>query len=101
MTEHRAIERMLAVLEAAAQRLGGQRMGLGVAAVSLHFGHWAYGSNDVEIDGETVKGDDRRSKGVCPNTAVDLDEGMETTCLAAPIGGSSSFYDTKVNLVKV
>jgi hypothetical protein len=30
-----------------------------------------------------------------------LDEAMQTTCLTDPIGGSSSFYDTKVNLVKV
>jgi anaerobic selenocysteine-containing dehydrogenase len=73
----------------------------GVVAVSWHFGHWAYGSSDVEIDGETIKGDDRRSKGVNPNAAMDLDEGMQTTCLTDAIGGSSSFYDTKVNLVKV
>jgi anaerobic selenocysteine-containing dehydrogenase len=73
----------------------------GVVAISWHFGHWAYGSSDVEIDGEKIKGDDRRSKGVNPNAAMILDEGMETTCLTDPIGGSSSFYDTKVNLVKV
>jgi tetrathionate reductase subunit A len=73
----------------------------GVVAVSWHFGHWAYGSSDVEIDGDTIKGDDRRSKGVCPNAAMDLDEGMKTTPLTDPIGGSSSFYDTKVNLIKV
>jgi anaerobic selenocysteine-containing dehydrogenase len=73
----------------------------GVAAVSWHFGHWAYGASDVEIDGETIKGDERRAKGVCANAANDLDEGMQTTCLTDPIGGSSSFYDTKVNLVKV
>jgi anaerobic selenocysteine-containing dehydrogenase len=73
----------------------------GVVAVSWHFGHWAYGSSDVEIDGETVKGDDRRGKGLCANAANDLDEGTKTTCLTDPIGGSSSFYDTKVNLVKV
>jgi anaerobic selenocysteine-containing dehydrogenase len=73
----------------------------GVVAVSWHFGHWAYGASDIKIDGETVKGDERRGKGVCANAAVDLDEKMGTTCLTDPIGGSSSFYDTKVNLVKV
>ncbi len=72
----------------------------GVVAVSWHFGHWAYGSSDVEIDGEKIKGDDRRGKGVNPNAAMLLDEGMQTTCLTDPIGGSSSFFDTKVNLVK-
>ncbi len=78
-----------------------QGMRPGVAAVSWHFGHWAYGSSDLEIDGETIKGDDRRAKGVCPNAAMDLDEAMQTTCLTDPIGGSASFYDTKVRLVKV
>ncbi|MEE8347428.1 MAG: molybdopterin dinucleotide binding domain-containing protein, partial [Dehalococcoidia bacterium] len=73
----------------------------GVVAVSWHFGHWAYGSSDVEIDGETIKGEDRRGKGVNPNAANDLDEAMKTTCLTDPIGGSSSHFDTKVNLVKV
>ena len=43
----------------------------------------------------------RRSKGICPNAAMILDEGTKTTCLTDPIGGSSSYYDTKVNLVKV
>jgi anaerobic selenocysteine-containing dehydrogenase len=73
----------------------------GVVAVSWHFGHWAYGASDVEIDGKTVKGDGRRGKGVCPNAANDLDEGMKTTCLTDAIGGSSSHFDTKVNLIKV
>jgi len=73
----------------------------GVVALSWHFGHWAYGATDVEVDGETVKGDERRSKGLCPNAAMLLDEGMGTTCLTDPIGGSSSFYDTPVRLVKV
>jgi anaerobic selenocysteine-containing dehydrogenase len=73
----------------------------GVVAVSWHFGHWAYGAEDIEIDGDTVKGDDRRGKGVNANAANMLDEAMKTTCLTDPIGGSSSFYDTKVNLVKV
>jgi anaerobic selenocysteine-containing dehydrogenase len=84
---------------AKAKRIEGMRPG--VAAVSWHFGHWAYGASDVEIDGKTVKGDDRRGKGVCPNAANDLDEGMKTTCLTDPIGGSSSHFDTKVNLIKV
>ncbi len=78
-----------------------QGMRPGVAAVSWHFGHWAYGANDVEIDGETIKGEERRAKGICANAANDLDEAMQTTCLTDPIGGSSSHFDTKVRLVKV
>ena len=73
----------------------------GVVVVSHHYGHWAYGSQDVNIDGETVKGDDRRSKGLNPNGAMRLDDHTKTACLTDPIGGSASFYDTRVKLVKV
>ncbi|MBI2912756.1 MAG: molybdopterin-dependent oxidoreductase, partial [Chloroflexi bacterium] len=73
----------------------------GVVVVSHHYGHWAYGSDDVVIDGETWKGDDRRGKGLNPNGAMRLDEHTKTSCLSDPIGGSASFYDTRINLVKV
>ncbi|MFQ5380845.1 MAG: molybdopterin dinucleotide binding domain-containing protein, partial [Dehalococcoidia bacterium] len=73
----------------------------GVVAVSWHYGHWAYGASDVVVDGERIKGDERRGKGLCPNAIMLLDEGTETTCLTDPIGGSASFYDTPVSLVKV
>ncbi len=73
----------------------------GVVVVSHHFGHWAYGSNDVEIDGERIRGDERRGKGLNPNPAMRLDEHTQTGPLTDPIGGSASFYDTRVSLVKV
>ncbi len=73
----------------------------GVILVSFHFGHWAYGARDVLVDGQTIKGDPRRGVGVCSNPVLLLDEGTKTTCLTDPIGGSASFYDTKVKLVKV
>jgi len=73
----------------------------GVVVVSHHFGHWAYGSNDVEIDGEKIRGDERRGKGLNPNPAMRLDEHTQTGPLTDPIGGSASFYDTRVSLVKV
>ena len=72
----------------------------GVVVVSHHYGHWAYGSDDVVIDGETVKGDDRRNKGLNPNPAMRLDDHTKTTCLTDPVGGSASFYDTRIKLVK-
>ncbi len=73
----------------------------GVVAVSWHFGHWAYGASDFEIDGKIIKGDPRRSKGLCPNAAMRIDPTLKNMCLTDLIGGSSSFYDTKVKLVKV
>jgi anaerobic selenocysteine-containing dehydrogenase len=73
----------------------------GVIAVSFHYGHWAYGARDVMVDGKTIPGDTNRSRGTCPNAVMRLDKYNKATCLTDPIGGSSSFLDTKINLVKV
>ena len=73
----------------------------GVVAISTGYGHWAYGSSDVEIDGEIVKGDSRRGTGIHPNPLFRLDDNLRGTPMSEPIGGSVSFYDTKVNITKV
>ncbi len=74
----------------------------GVISFVLGFGLWATGSEDVEIDGETVKGDSRRSKGIHANAAMWTDTSLRNnTCMFDPVGGSVSFYDTKVKLTKV
>lgn len=39
--------------------------------------------------------------GIHANAATRLDEYLQNTCLIDPIGGSASFYDTKVKLIKV
>ena len=72
----------------------------GVVVVSHHYGHWAYGADDVVVNGEKVKGDDRRGKGLNPNGAMRLDDHTKTSCLTDPIGGSAAFYDTRVRLAK-
>lgn len=73
----------------------------GVVAVSHHFGHWAYGSTDVEVDGNRVPGDPRRSHGLSVNALMRLDNHTKTGALTDPVGGSASFYDTGVQLTKV
>lgn len=78
-----------------------QRIRPGVIMVSWSYGHWAYGARDVVIDKQLVKGDNRRTVGLCANPVLLLDEGMKTTCLTDPIGGSASFYDTKVKVEKI
>ncbi|NOY14368.1 MAG: molybdopterin oxidoreductase, partial [Deltaproteobacteria bacterium] len=72
----------------------------GVIAVSWSCGHWAYGANDVRVDGKLVKGDKRRGKGICPNAAMRIDPALGDMCLTDPIGASASYYDTKVKVVK-
>ncbi|RMH31636.1 MAG: molybdopterin oxidoreductase [Planctomycetota bacterium] len=68
----------------------------GVVALSWHYGHWAYGSRDVEVDGQRVKGDPRRAAGACPNPVMAVDPILNDVCLTDPVGGSSSFFDTRV-----
>jgi anaerobic selenocysteine-containing dehydrogenase len=72
----------------------------GIIGFSLGHGHWAMGSSDVVVDGKKIKGDPRRATGVHANAAMRLDDYLKNTCLLDPVGGSVSFYDTKVKLVR-
>ncbi|MBF0328423.1 MAG: molybdopterin-dependent oxidoreductase [Nitrospirae bacterium] len=72
----------------------------GVITFTLGHGHWATGAADVTIDGKVIKGDPRRATGVHANAAMWIDPHLKNTCMLDPVGGSVSFYDTKVKLVK-
>ncbi|MEW6526240.1 MAG: molybdopterin-dependent oxidoreductase [Spirochaetota bacterium] len=74
----------------------------GVISFVLGFGHWATGATDMVIDGETIDGDPQRGTGIHANAAMWTDPSLRNnTCLLDPVGGSVSFYDTKVRLIKV
>jgi anaerobic selenocysteine-containing dehydrogenase len=74
----------------------------GVISFTLGFGHWATGAADFQIDGKKIKGDSSRAKGIHANAAMWTDPSLRNnTCLIDPVGGSVSFYDTKVKLLKV
>jgi len=75
-----------------------QTMRPGVVSFALGFGHWATGSNDVVIDGQTIKGEERRTRGIHANAAMWTDPTVKNTCMFDPVGGSVSFYDTHVKL---
>jgi anaerobic selenocysteine-containing dehydrogenase len=71
----------------------------GVIAFSLGFGHWSYGGVDFTVDDVTVKGDERRIRGIHANAAMRVDPYLGNTTLLDPVGGSAVFYDTLVKLV--
>ncbi|RMF09485.1 MAG: molybdopterin oxidoreductase, partial [Candidatus Neomarinimicrobiota bacterium] len=73
----------------------------GVVAISWHYGHWAYGANDVIIDQQKISGEEKRRKGLCPNALMATDPVLKNVCLQDLIGGSASFYDSFVKLEKV
>ncbi|BDG60050.1 molybdopterin-dependent oxidoreductase [Caldinitratiruptor microaerophilus] len=78
-----------------------QGMRPGVVGFPLGYGHWAYGAWDVIIDGQVVKGDGRRGRGVHGNAAMRVDPHLKNVSLQDLAGGSVVFYDTRVKLVKV
>jgi anaerobic selenocysteine-containing dehydrogenase len=71
----------------------------GTVSFALGFGHWATGAEDIVVDGVTVKGDPRRATGINANAAMWTDPAVPNTCLFDAVGGSVSFYDTKVRIV--
>ena len=73
----------------------------GVTTFTLGHGHWATGAADVTIDGKVIKGDPRRATGIHANAAMWVDPYLKNTCMLDPVGGSVSFYDTKVRLIKI
>ncbi len=73
----------------------------GVVTFTHGHGLWASGATDMVIDGILIKGDPRRAGGVNANAAMWLDPHLKNTCMIDKVGGSVSFYDTKIRLVKV
>jgi anaerobic selenocysteine-containing dehydrogenase len=73
----------------------------GVVAFSLGHGHWATGAQDFILDGRLIKGDPRRGNGVHANAAMRVDDYFKNMCMVDLVGGSVSFYDTRVRLVRV
>ncbi|MFN3369203.1 MAG: molybdopterin dinucleotide binding domain-containing protein, partial [Thermus sp.] len=73
----------------------------GCVAFPLGFGHWAYGASDMVINGQVIKGDPRRAKGVHANAAMRLDPYLKDMALTDVVGGSVVFYETRVNLIPV
>jgi len=73
----------------------------GTVAISWHYGHWAYGANDVDVDGVTIKGDPTRRRGLVPNPAMAADAHLKDVALTDPIAGDSAYGGTYVKLVKM
>ncbi len=73
----------------------------GVVSISFHYGHWAYGARDLEIDGQRIPGEPARGKGLAPNAAMAVDGYLKDVCLTDPIAGDSAFTGSRVKLVKI
>ncbi|MBI2528411.1 MAG: molybdopterin-dependent oxidoreductase [Candidatus Rokubacteria bacterium] len=75
----------------------------GVIAVSHHFGHWELGSRPCVVDGVAHPADPSRGTGLTVNPIMRLDQFKDrvlNTSIQDKVGGSVSFSDTRVKLVK-
>jgi anaerobic selenocysteine-containing dehydrogenase len=73
----------------------------GVVSFALGYGHWATGASDIVVDSQVIRGEAQRGVGIHANAAMWTDPTLPNTSLFDPVGGSVSFYDTKIRLVPV
>ena len=73
----------------------------GVVAVSHHFGHWEMSSRAHRVNGVNIAYDASRGAGINANQVMRADPAFPNVTLQDRIGGSASFYDTRVEVVKV
>jgi len=73
----------------------------GVVAVSHHFGHWEMSSKPREVDGVPSPFDASRGGGLTANPIMRVDPALGNVTLQDKIGGSASFYDTRVRVEKI
>jgi anaerobic selenocysteine-containing dehydrogenase len=75
----------------------------GVIAVSGHFGHWELASKPHVVDGVAQGADPSRGAGLSPNPIMRLDQfkgRILNTSIQDKVGGSVSFSDSRVKLMK-
>jgi len=73
----------------------------GVVAISHSFGHWQQGGVGWQQDGVNQATDPTRTMGISANPIMRLDPVLGDVSLQDKIGGSCSFYDTRVKVEKV
>ncbi len=72
----------------------------GVVAVSHHFGHWEMSSRPHVVNGVKTTYDETRGRGITVNPLLLRDPVLGNVTLQDKIGGSASFFDTPVEVVK-
>ena len=73
----------------------------GVIAVSHSRGRWEINSRPYWLDGKPTAVDPRRGRGLTINPVLRVDPSLGDVPLQEPIGGSVSFFDTRVKVEKL
>ncbi len=72
----------------------------GVVAIAASYGHWEMSSRAVTLDGAPRDFDPGRSLGMNACLLMRLDPVLGNAALVDPVGTSSSFYETSVEVTK-
>ncbi len=78
-----------------------QTVAPGVIAVAHHFGHWEMSSRPGRVNGKESAYDPSRGTGINSNLVMRADPVLPNVTLQDVVGGSSSFYDTRVQVERL
>ena len=73
----------------------------GIVVIPHSLGHWQYGSKPVNLDGKDTEYAAWIGRGCSANPVMTVDPHLKDVCLQDPLGGSASFYDSKVAVERV
>ncbi|PIU48966.1 MAG: molybdopterin oxidoreductase [Desulfobacterales bacterium CG07_land_8_20_14_0_80_52_14] len=73
----------------------------GIVCIPHSLGHWQYGSRSFDVDGQKSAAASWIGRGCSANPVMQLDPHLKDVCLQDPIGGSASFYDSRVAIEKM
>ncbi len=73
----------------------------GVVAIAHSFGHWEMSSKPYKVNGTDSDYDPTRAAGVAANPVMRVDPVLGNVALQDKVGGSVSFFDTRVEVTKV
>ena len=72
----------------------------GIITIPHSLGHWQYGAKSFKLDGKNTPKREWIGRGASANPVMTVDPHLKDVCMTDPIGGSASFYDSRVGVKK-
>ncbi|MHB8069193.1 MAG: molybdopterin-dependent oxidoreductase [Desulfobaccales bacterium] len=72
----------------------------GIVTIPHSLGRWEYGAKSFKLDGQGTPVRKWIARGCSANPVMTVDSHLKDVCMTDPIGGSASFYDSRVGIRK-
>jgi anaerobic selenocysteine-containing dehydrogenase len=72
----------------------------GIVTIPHSLGRWEYGAKSFKLDGQGTPVRKWIARGCSANPVMTVDPHLQDVCMTDPIGGSASFYDSRVGIRK-